>query len=218
MKLQLYSYEHSVYSWIARLALAEKNLAYELIEVDPFQESPPLEFLKINPLCRVPALSDGKFSLYETASITRYIDEAFPGAVLQPRSAEARALQNQVIAILDNDGYWPLVRQVFVHSFYNPLFSETVDVRELDEGLIKSEHVLSALEGLIRGEQYIAGNEFSLADIHAFPMLAYFAASNEGSALLVKFKKLSVWYRAQLKRATIHKTCPDLPFLQIDGS
>ncbi len=217
MTLRLYSYGHSVYSWIARLALAEKNLPYELIEVDPFEENPPAEFLKINPLCRVPALCDGEFCFYETASITRYIDEAFSGAVLQPQSAEARALQNQVIAILDNDGYWPLVRQVFVHSFYNSLFFEAVDEQELEEGLNKSERVLSVLENLIRGEQHIVGNEFSLADIHTFPMLAYLAASSEGSSLLAKFKKLSLWYEAQLKRTTIHETCPDLPLLKVDG-
>jgi glutathione S-transferase len=209
VQLRLYSYEHSVYSWIARLALAEKGISYELFEVDPFDANPAQELLSINPLNRVPALSHGRFELYETASITRYIDEAFNGSVLQPQLPGQRAKQNQIIGVLDSDAYWPFVRQVFVHSVYNPMFSEPISPEELKAGLNRSEPVLAALEALVEGQQFLAGKEFSLADIHAFPMLAYLQAGEEGRELTNGFGKLSSWYDTLCDRPTVCSTCPN---------
>ena len=209
MSLKLYNYRHSVYSWIARLALAEKGLVYDLIEIDPFEDNPADEFLEINPLCRVPALIHNGFQLFETAAMTRYLDEAFSGPTLQPQSGQSKARQNQIIAVIDYDAYWPLVRQVFVQTFYNPLVSEPTDESEQTKGLQRSTEVLSVLEGLASGGKFLVGKEFSLADIHLFPMIAYFSASEEGREALAKFEKLFAWFNHQKRRPSFRMTCPE---------
>ena len=106
----LHGYRFSVYNWIARLALTEKQIEYTVSELNPFQ----LDDLNVNsnphPLNRVPVLVHDGLTVYETSAICRYIDEAFDGPVLQPDRATERARMNQIIAVTDAYGYWPLVR------------------------------------------------------------------------------------------------------------
>ena len=113
MSLVLHGYRYSVYLRIARLALAEKDVAYDRVEVNPFAPDVPADYLALHPFGRVPALVHDGFALYETAAITRYIDRAFAGPALQPGTAQELARMDQIIAVVDAYGYWPMVRQVF---------------------------------------------------------------------------------------------------------
>src|SRR5262245_36287898 len=45
MAVELHGYQYSVYSWIARLALHEKGVAYSWVEIDPFAENIPASYL-----------------------------------------------------------------------------------------------------------------------------------------------------------------------------
>ena len=76
--LVLHGYRYSVYNRIARLALAEKGLACERVEVNPFDPDRPAVYLTLHPFGRVPVLVHDGFALYETGAITRYLDRAFP--------------------------------------------------------------------------------------------------------------------------------------------
>jgi hypothetical protein len=100
MSLVLHGFRYSVYVRIARIALAEKGLTYEHVEIDPFAADVPIEYLTLHPFKRVPVLVDGDFALYETEAITRYIDEAFPGPALQPSEPRQRARMAQIISII----------------------------------------------------------------------------------------------------------------------
>ena len=93
----LFGAAYSVYVRIARLALAEKGVAYRLVEVDIFAEGgPPADYAARQPFGRIPAFEHDGFRLYESGAITRYVDEAFPGPPLQPAEPQARARVNQV--------------------------------------------------------------------------------------------------------------------------
>ena len=87
MALILHGYRYSVYVRIARLALVEKGVAYDQVEINPFAAEIPGSYLALHPFGRVPTLVQGDFVLYETAAITRYVDRAFEGPVLQPEDA-----------------------------------------------------------------------------------------------------------------------------------
>ena len=120
MTVELYGYQYSVYSWIARLALEEKGASYRWIEINPFAADVPEIYLAIHPFKRVPTLIHDDFQIYETGAITRYVDEAFPGPSLQPTDPRHRARSSQFISIVDSYVYWPLVRQVFSHRVFRP--------------------------------------------------------------------------------------------------
>src|SRR5689334_25046846 len=99
MSLVLHGYRYSVYVRIARLTLAEKGVAYDRVEVNPFAPDPPASYLALHPFNRVPTLVHDGFVLYETGAITRYIDRAFPGPALQPTGPHALARMDQIIGI-----------------------------------------------------------------------------------------------------------------------
>lgn len=109
--VQLHGYRYSAYNRIARLALLLKNVEHRTVEIDPFTEFADA-YLMLHPFGRVPALTHGSFKLFETGAITRYVDRAFPGLLLQPKGAAELARMDQVISVIDAYAYWPMVRQV----------------------------------------------------------------------------------------------------------
>jgi glutathione S-transferase len=211
MTVELYGYQYSVYSWIARLALAEKGVEYHWIEVNPFAADVPESYLALHPFKRVPTLVHDNFQIYETVAITRYVDEAFPGPGLQPADPRQRARLSQFLSIIDSYVYWPLVRQVFSHRVFRPLLGRPSEVAEVQRGLEAAPAVLAALERLVADTGYLCGDDISLADIHLAPMIGYFAMAEEGDALLKAQRKLSHWWARMSASSAFRATRPRMP-------
>lgn len=74
--LCLHGYRYSVYTRIVRVVLAEKSLAYDLSEVNPFEQESAAA-ANPHPFGMVPVLSHGAFQIYETNAITRYLAQPF---------------------------------------------------------------------------------------------------------------------------------------------
>ena len=214
MTLILHGYRYSVYTRIARLALAEKGVTYERVEVNPFAADCPPDYLELHPFRRVPTLVHDGFALYETGAITRYVDRAFAGPALQPASPRALARMDQIVGIVDSYAYWPLVRQVFVHDVFRPRTGGEVDLVERDKGLDAAARVLMALDTLASDDACLCGPEVSLADFHLGAMIAYFALSPHGSALLAKHRRLAAWWTRFSGRPSLGTTDPGLPVTQ----
>jgi glutathione S-transferase len=204
---KLFGLEQSVYTRIARLAFEEKEIAYELSEVEIFgQSGVPEEHFKRHPFGRIPALQHGPLILYETNAITRYIDEAFVGPALQPSDAAQRARMNQAISLLDAYAYRPMVWGGFVQRVRIPINGGIPDETIIAKSLKVASTCLSALSALRGSDQFIAGDSLILADLHAFPILRYFCLAPEGRALLSSFSTLSDWYEAMLQLASVART------------
>jgi glutathione S-transferase len=209
MAVTLYGYSYSVYLRIVRMTMLEKGVAWRHVEIDPFADEIPADYLALNPFGRVPTLDHDGFVLYETTAITRYIDEAFPRPSLQPEAPRERARMNQIIAIADSYGYWPMVRQVFSQRVFNAR-RRTPDEAVIAEGLARSHKVLGALEPLAEGGDFLVGGRLTLADLHFGAMAAYFTASTEGATTLGDYPKLSAWWRAFKNRKSLAETDPGL--------
>ncbi len=194
--LTLYGLDYSVYTRIARLALAEKGIEYELVETDVFAaDGPPANYLTLHPFGRIPTLRHGDFVLYETGAITRYIDDAFDGPALQPTQPQQRARMNQIIGVLDAYGYRPMVWGVFVQRVSRPAAGQATDETQVAEALPQARTCLDALGNLLGEQPYLAGKNLSLADLHAAPMILYFAQTPEGERMLAEYANLSRWWR-----------------------
>lgn len=209
--LLLHGYRYSVYVRIARLVLAEKGVAHERVEVNPFAADVPGEYLALHPFGRVPALVHDDFVLYETGAITRYVDRAFPGPALQPTEPKRLARMDQIVGVVDSYAYWPLVRQVFVQDVMRPHMGTAGDPQELQKGLDASARALDALETLAAAEPWLTGPDLSLADLHLGAMIAYFAQSPRGAALLAERPRLSAWWQRLKERPSVAATDPGLP-------
>jgi glutathione S-transferase len=209
--LELHGYRYSVYSWIARLALHEKGVGYQWVEVDPFAENVPPEYLALHPFKRVPTLVHDDFVVFETSAITRYVDEGFDGPKLQPLKAADRARVSQVLSIVDSYAYWPLVRQVFSHGVFRPRLGRPAHRSEYQRGLEATPRVLRALDELAGGGDFLVSDAFSLADIHLAPMLDYLTADPGGASLLDAHSRLRRWWSKTAQRKSVAETRPALP-------
>ena len=189
----LHGYRYSVYNRIARLVLLSKEVEHETVEVDPFAELSDA-YLRLHPFGRVPVLTHGAFTLFETSAITRYVDRAFEGRPLQPEGAAALARMDQVVAVVDAYAYWPMVRQVASHGFFRSFVGEHSSREEVDSGLEAARKVLSFLDGVAAEGEVLTGREITLADCHLAPMMDYFVRAEEGKAALSPHLALQRWW------------------------
>jgi glutathione S-transferase len=93
-----------------RLALAEKAVAYETVEIDLGNR--PDWLYEMNPSGKVPVLDDG-FVLPESAVIMEYLDERLPEPALLPSGREERAQARLAVFRFDDllgDDYYALRR------------------------------------------------------------------------------------------------------------
>src|SRR5215469_3673466 len=142
----LYGAPYSVYVRAVRLTLEEKGVPYELVPIDIFaSEGIPPEHKARHPFGKIPAFDHAGFRLYEAGAITRYVDEAFPGARLQPDDPPGRARMNQIISILDSYAYRTLVWDVYVERVSKPATGAECDEGRIEAALPKAETCLSAL-------------------------------------------------------------------------
>jgi len=105
-KLTLYvdSQYASPYALSVFVALTEKNLSFEISEIDLSKnENLNPEFSLISKTSRIPVLEHEDFSLSESSAIVEYIEENFPGESLYPKSSQAKAQARQIQAWLRSD-------------------------------------------------------------------------------------------------------------------
>ena len=206
-KLKLLGLERSVYTRIARLALVEKQVDYELAEVDIFVDNgPPAYYLEHNPFGRIPCLIHGDFCLYETGAITRYVDEMFAGPALQPTGVVSRARMNQIVGVLDSYAYRPMVWDVFVQRIVIPEKGSQPDEGVISAALQPIGVVLKQLDMWLGENEFLAGRSISLADLHGFPMFLYFVQTPEGATMLESYPGLQKWLDRIRKRPSVKVT------------
>ena len=199
----LYGADYSVYVRIARLALEEKGVDYELLPLDIFApEGIPAWYLELHPFGRIPAFEHDGFRLFETGAITRYVDEAFDGPALQSAGAHGRARMNQIIGMLDAYGYRAMVWDVAVER----LEKMPPDEALIAGGLRRAETVLKVLTSLKARGPWLLGEQLTLADLHAAPIIAYFPRVEEGRDLLARFAEMRDWYARIAERLTFMNT------------
>jgi glutathione S-transferase len=208
--IELYGADYSVYVRSSRLALLEKGIAYELIPIDVFATGgAPESYLVMQPFGKIPTLKHGDFTLFETAAILRYIDEAFDGPPLQPASLQQRARMNQFLSILDNYAYKTLVWDIFVERVSKPSGGAAADEVKIASALGQARKIVNALEALTADGPFLLGDRLTLADCHAAPMLALFEMSEEGRLLLRSAPKLSSWLQTFRQRNSFKQSEPN---------
>lgn len=204
----VYGARYSVYVRSVLLALTEKGVAHDVIEVDVFAKGgPPAEHLARHPFGKIPAVAHGDFRLYETPAILRYVDEAFDGPSLQPADVRERARMMQAIGIIDSYAYRSWVWDIYVERVSVPKRGGVSDEKKIADALPKAERAAAALEDILGDRPFIAGEALSLADLHAAPMLGYFERAPEGEVLIDRHAHLKAWWRRLAARRSVVEIC-----------
>ena len=148
-------------------ACEELKIPYE-VETIPFtaefRESPA--WRKINPVGKVPAMTDGELTLFESGAMVQYLVDRYGAGKLQPNAGTpAHALYLQWSWFAEATFARPLGEIVN----HNRAFGESgVSEAAIEEMRARSRLSLKAVDEAIEGKAFIA-SEFSAADI----MLGY---------------------------------------------
>jgi glutathione S-transferase len=142
---------------IVRWMLEEVGQPYDTVLVDWTAKS--ADFLAVNPMGKVPAIRHGETVVTEAAAICAYLADAFPDAGLAPPpTSRLRG---------------PYYRWLFFAA--GPIEAMTTNTalgvevpaeRKVMVGYGCREDVLDALEGAVKGRQYIVGDSFTAADVY----------------------------------------------------
>ena len=202
----LYGFPISTYVRTARIALEEKGVKYDLKPLPPHDS----ELVKHQPFGKVPALTHGNFEIYETAAITRYVDEAFPGPALQPKDIKDRARMEQWISVINGHLYPTVIRNIVLEHLAPKLMNRATDMDRVKASVPDAGFQLDLLEKALAKNPNLAGNAPSLADYFAAPILFYFSTTPEGGPLIAGKPKVAAWLKSLLDRPSAKATQPQL--------
>jgi len=197
----------STYVWSTRLALAEKGVAHELVEVG-FDEHRQEPHLARHPFAKVPAFEHDGFALYETQAILRYIDEGFPVAPLQPTDLHQFARMSQIMGIVDAYIYPSIAGGILYNRILAPRLGLPVDEAAVAASLPQARLCLAEIARLMGEQPFLVGERVSLADLMVIPLLYYFSRLPEGEAAIAEHPSLLPWMRRMEERQSFQVTKP----------
>jgi glutathione S-transferase len=199
----------STYVRSVRLALHEKGVPHELVELDflggAHKQAP---YTNLQPFGKVPAFQHDGSTFYEVSAILRYIDEVFPGPALMPSTPTGRAKANQVISIVDSYGYTPCVHGLFIPRVLAPSLGGQTDMTKVEGAKEPAKLFVSEIERLLGTAQFFGGANVCLADLHVLPVVSYLAATPEGKAILEGAPNLRGWLSRMEKRPSTQAMMP----------
>ena len=191
----LYHFPGAICAQKVRVALAEKNVAWESRDCSgPGLRNP--EYLKLNPNGVVPTLVDDGEAIIESRIISEYINDKFDGASLMPMSAReryrARSWTKQVDDSLHINVYILTflsgVREIFLNMPAEVRAATLPGLRDpikrgISEDLLERgwdahwagmavgrfRRLVTEMEASLSKSDYLAGSTYSLADADLTP-------------------------------------------------
>lgn len=155
--MSLFSSPNDAYCHRTRIVLSEKDISFEVVNVDP--ENLPEDLLDLNPYNTVPTLVDRDLVLYDAAVITEYLDERFPHPPLMPVDPVSRAKSRLALFRVEQDWY-PLMHDILTRGEKASAKARKM----LRESITAANDVFAVMP-------YFLSEEFSLIDCTIAPIL-----------------------------------------------
>jgi glutathione S-transferase len=231
--IELFHSVNSVCAQKVRVVLAEKGLEYRdrLMTLRGDQFDP--EYMKLNPNAVVPTLIHDGRTVIESSVILYYLDEAFPTPALMPKDPYERAKVRMVNKLVDEYVHNACVVLTFGTAFrpwFAGLTAEQIEQRLAKSPLKKrseykrdvalhgldskfAREALEHYEKLLQlideaGGGWLAGGDFSLADIAAVPYVLRLDLLRM-SRLWDGRPGVASWYKRVLARPSVRKELLD---------
>jgi stringent starvation protein A len=180
--ITIYDADRCPYCARLRIALAEKGIEYETVEID-LSDRPSWLYEK-NSLGRVPVLEEDDFVLSESAVINEYLEERYPEPPLWPADARERALARLLVFRFDE-----------LSKPYYALRREEEGAGEVFDA------ALARLDALLDERPYLTGSEFGLADVAYVPWIL--RARDRMGVDVGRFSAVAAWVERLEQRPSI---------------
>jgi RNA polymerase-associated protein len=155
--MTLYSGSTCPYSHRCRIVLFEKDMDFEVIDVD--MHNKPEEVASISPSGKMPVLVERDLILTESNIINEYIDERFPHPQLMPPDPVMRARARLVLFNFEHDLFTHV--NTLEHSLGKASDKARQEIRDS----------LSQLSPILTKQKYLMNDEFSMLDVAIAPLL-----------------------------------------------
>jgi glutathione S-transferase len=202
--LKLISHKLCPYVQRAVIALTEKGVEFERIDID--LASKPDWFLALSPLGKTPVLQVGDIAIFESAVILEYLEETQPKP-LHPANALTRAEHRGWIefgsAVLND-----------IAGFYAAADEATFTAKAA-----QLEQKFTRLEARLTASPWFDGEEFSLVDAVFGPVFRYFDVFDDIAdfGILAGKPKLARWRKNLAQRPSVRSAVSaDYPALLRD--
>jgi len=190
--ITLYGFTLSNYVSMLKMALIEKELEFDWVDVKPSQEN---EYLAKSPMGKVPCIETEHGFLSETNIILEYIEETGSGIKLMPTDPFERARVRELMKEIELYIELP-ARTAFAEAFFGGTVSD--EVKETAKKNLKKG--IACLKRNGKFAPYVAGSEFTYADI----LLKYsLGLANRCAALVLDMDLLAELPEAKQLMATI---------------
>jgi len=154
-----------------RLTLSEKGIDTDL-QNEPYWEQ-SADFLRRNPLGRVPVLRIDGMTMAESQPICEYLDEVYPNPPLMPSDPRARYEVRRVCAWFDDAFYRDVTVKILGERVTKKISKAGYpDSRLVKEGVTRIKYHLDLMAGILDRHRWLAGDVMTLADFAAAAQLS----------------------------------------------
>ena len=168
--MKLYGNNFSFNSNKVRFAANAMGLDYEFQTVDlAGGEQRKPEFLKVNPVGRIPALVDGDFLIFESVAICRYLAEK-TNSPLYPKDLKKHSTVNQWLDF-GSIHVGGAMGKMFFNTIVYKFVGGMIDERSLTEGRQFLTNFLGKVEDQLKKTPFVCGAQMTLADINILAIL-----------------------------------------------
>ena len=194
----------STYTRAIRMACEEKGIDYTLTAAGP--HSPPVD--AIHPFGKVPVMRHDDFELCETNAIALYLDRVFAGPKLIPDDPRVGALTEQWISLVNTPMDGTLVRTYLFAYIFPDAADGKPDRAKIDAALPALKRQIAVLDEAVAKTGYLAGDDFTFADINLMPILAYLMQCPESGEAIRNSKHLAGYFERHSARPSFKNTIP----------
>ena len=198
--LKIFGHPMSTCTRKVLMTLAENDTPYELSVVDFAKNEHKAEpHLLRQPFGQLPAVDDDGFAFFESRAICRYVNEKVSGKLV-PSDLKGRALMEEWISI-ETSNFTPHAMK-FVYHY---AFKRAQDDAVLAAAAKSLDTAFGVMEAQLTKTPFLAGDQFTLADVCFMPYLEYTMGSPV-KELLAKYPHVSAWWNKISERPTWQKT------------
>jgi glutathione S-transferase len=194
-KLTLISHKLCPYVQRAVIALNEKGVPFERVDIDLANK--PDWFLKLSPLGKVPVLvvrsDDGEVALFESNVICEYIEDTQGGARLHPQDALQRAQHRA----------WMEFGSTILGELWG--LETTRDPATFETKRVAVAAKFARVEEALGSGPFFAGEKFSLVDAVFAPIFRYFDVFDTliELSIFTNTPKVRAWRAELAKRPSV---------------
>lgn len=195
--LKIHGMSPSTFTRTVRLACHEKGIAYEMVDAMPNTID------ALNPFRKIPAITHGEVTLYESIAILRYLERVFPGPKMWPDDVLGAAACDQWVSAVSDSLVNAALRYLIARLGFVPVPAE-MEQKYLD----KTVEVVPIFDRQLGKHRFLAGETLTAADLYLYPLYAYFGDIPELKAIAEKAPNINRWAAEMTARPSVSATVP----------